>query len=93
VLKLRSNLYRPFLPALLSRVWGGNVWGLCRKESGGPPAGDLRKRLMCVDCGSSRLSPTDAGGLRCLGCGRAYAAVDGVVRMLPKALEAQLELS
>jgi SAM-dependent methyltransferase len=92
-LKLRSDLYRPFLPAFLSGVWGGNVWCLCYKAGGSPAVDDFGERLMCVDCGSSQLKSTAEDGLRCSGCDRVYLADEGVVRMLPQELEAQLVLS
>ena len=90
-LRLRSDLYRPRLAALLSGLWGGNVWALCRKDEGEVAAVrvDLRERLMCLDCGSAALNEASAS-LTCAGCGREYPIVAGVIRMLPKDLEASL---
>ncbi|MHB1317207.1 MAG: class I SAM-dependent methyltransferase [Anaerolineae bacterium] len=89
-LKLRSDLYRPRLAALLSGLWGGNVWALCRKDEGEEAvACDLRERLMCLDCGYTSLNEGGAA-FTCAGCGREYPITGGVIRMLPRGLEASL---
>ncbi|MFO7695885.1 MAG: methyltransferase domain-containing protein [Anaerolineae bacterium] len=89
-LRLRSDLYRPRLAALLSGLWGGNVWALCRKDEGeGVVECDLRERLMCLDCGGTALT-RDGTSLTCGGCGREYPITGGVIRMLPRELETAL---
>lgn len=89
--KLRSDLYQPFVPALLSALWGGNVWCLCRKTGGSPVEQSILERLICVDCGADRILRSRENGLNCLQCGRVYLSRDGVVRMLQKELEAALD--
>jgi len=85
-LKLRSDLYRPYLTAKLSGLWGGNVQGLCRKTTGNSVSGEYWQRLRCVDCMSSQLE-TEATFVRCKTCGRIYPVEDGVLRMLTIELE------
>lgn len=88
-LKIQTNLYRPFLPTLLSSLVGGNVEGLCRKTAGKPAEGDFREKLMCLDCGTAGLIEQEEC-LYCQECSRSYPIIECMIRMLPKELEASL---
>jgi len=87
--RLRSDLYRPYIAATLSGIWGGNVMGLCHKSTGIPTSEDFSRRLRCVDCYSSSLS-REEGIVRCVHCGRRYPLEDGILRMLPKDLDSSI---
>lgn len=87
-LKMHSDLQKPVLSSFLAGFIGGNVKGLCLKTEGEVVSGDFRKRLMCPDCNSTRLRAENQ--LVCGHCGRVYPITEGVVRMLPRELEAQL---
>ncbi len=89
-LKLRSNLEKPRLKVLLSRIVGGNIRALCLKTGGRPVTGGFRERLMCLDCGASDFSEQEGLALRCGACGRAYPVEEGIIRMLPADLEGAL---
>lgn len=91
-LQIRSDLYKPALSAVLAGLIGGNVKALCVKDHGQMIDESFRSRFVCLDCGSSALSglggPTDE--IRCEQCARVYPVVGGVIRMLPRPLEADL---
>jgi SAM-dependent methyltransferase/ribosomal protein S27AE len=89
-LKLRSNLEKPRLKVLLSRIVGGNIKALCLKTGGRPVTGDFRERLMCLDCGASEFSEEGDKALHCGACGRVYPVEEGIIRMLPAKLEGEL---
>jgi uncharacterized protein YbaR (Trm112 family) len=89
-LKIHTDLKKPSLSSLLASLIGGNIKGLCLKSEGEAVMEDFRKRLMCLDCGSIKLDQTEDSQLCCENCGRIYPITDGVIRMLPKELEAQL---
>lgn len=91
-LRLRPNLYRSSVRALLSGVIGGNVRGLCRKADGEPLTTDFRSRLKCLDCHATALSQDgeSSGTVSCGHCGRRYPLEQGVIRMLPRSLDAEL---
>jgi SAM-dependent methyltransferase len=89
-LKIHTDLKKSSLSSLLAGLIGGNIKGLCLKSEGEAVMEDFRKRLMCLDCGSIQLSQTEDKHLCCENCGRIYPITDGVIRMLPKELEAQL---
>jgi SAM-dependent methyltransferase len=89
-LKFHSDLRSPFLNCFLSGFIGGNVRGLCQKVEGEAIVADFRERLMCLDCNSAQLSRMEDKQLVCGNCDRIYPLVDGVIRMLPKELEAGL---
>lgn len=88
-LKIHSDLRKPVLNSSLSGFIGGNVRGLCQKTDGEAMVGDFRERFMCLDC-NSRLPYVEDEHLICENCGRTYPVVDGILRMLPKELEAAL---
>ena len=89
-LRFGSNLRTPMLSALLSGLVGGNIRGLCLKLDGMVAASDFRERLMCPDCLSANLAVVEREPILCRNCGRTYPVVEGVYRMLPAELEAQL---
>jgi ubiquinone/menaquinone biosynthesis C-methylase UbiE len=89
VLRLRVGPDGATWRRALAAVVGGNVRGLCRKPHGEPAGDDFRARLRCLDCGRAGLS-ADEPGLRCPTCDRRYPVEDGVLRMLPQALEQAL---
>ena len=89
-LKIHSNLESPALNAFLTGLIGGNVKGLCLKTGGQIASENIRERLMCLDCGYSSFSEMEQGWLHCGNCGREYPLRDGLIRMLPKTLEAEL---
>lgn len=89
-LKIRTDLKGPSLSSSLAGLIGGNIKGLCLKSEGEAVTEDFHKRLMCLDCGSIQIAQTEDKQLYCESCGRIYPITEGVVRMLPKELEAQL---
>ena len=89
-LKMHSDLNQPAAPAFLSSFVGGNVRGLCVKKDGEAAQGDFRERLMCLDCSTAMLSPMSEAGITCHNCQRNYPVAEGVIRMLPRQLEAEL---
>ncbi|MCC7355714.1 MAG: methyltransferase domain-containing protein [Anaerolineae bacterium] len=88
-LRLHTDLHRPLLNTLLASITGGNVKGPCEKAEGEPASSDFRERLICLDCRSTQLVQ-EGGGLLCANCRRAYPIIDGIIRLLPRAIEAQL---
>jgi len=89
-LQLHSDLQRPVLNSVLAGFIGGNVKGLGLKTEGEVVSEALRKRLMCLDCSSTRLSHLKENQVVCGNCNRKYPKTGDVVRMLPRELEAQL---
>jgi SAM-dependent methyltransferase/uncharacterized protein YbaR (Trm112 family) len=88
-LKLNSDLYKPFLSSFLSGVIGGNVKGLCRKDTGEEAGSNVLQRLMCPDC-FSPLPYTPENSLLCNHCSRMYPLENNILRILPKKLEYEL---
>jgi SAM-dependent methyltransferase len=86
-LKLHTNLRTPRLTAWLAGWVGGNVRGLCQKQSGKPVEGPFDQRLMCLDCGASCLTQLPDGSLQCGACARKYPHIEGITRMLPLEIE------
>jgi len=89
-LKIRTDLKESSVSSFLGSLVGGNIKALCLKSEGEAVTDDFHKRLMCLDCGSIQISQTADKDLRCENCGRIYPITEGVIRMLPKELEAQL---
>ncbi len=89
-LHIRSNLNHPRLNVLLSNFTGGNARGVCRKAEGQPAGPDFRDRLMCLDCHTNQLVRIN-DELHCKDCQRRYPVENGVIRMLTKELEAELD--
>lgn len=89
-LKIHSDLYKPRLNSFVSGLIGGNVKGLGLKTDGEIVSGDFHKRLICLDCHSTRLSPREDKQIVCENCHRAYPIDNGVMRILPQDLEAEL---
>lgn len=88
-LRIKTDLRSITLGYLLAAVTGGQVRGLCRKNEGQEPADGFQDRLICLDCGSTRIQ-IDSERLDCQACGRVYPITEGVIRMLPSHLETQL---
>ena len=88
-LRIHTDLRRCSPGAILAGLVGGNVRGLCRKTMGEPATGDPLGRLICLDCDSTQLRQGERE-LHCTSCHRAYPLTDGILRMLPIALERQL---
>jgi len=89
-LKFHTDLRESGLSTFFASLIGGNIKGLCLKSEGELVAENFRHRLMCLDCGSIQLSQAEGRQLHCGNCGRIYPITDGVIRMLPNELEAQL---
>lgn len=89
-LRLQTDLRRPWLRAFLAGWVGGNVRGLCEKQSGEAPAAQWIDRMICLDCRNPGLITEIGEGLQCAHCGRRYPLVDGIIRMLPREIEASL---
>jgi SAM-dependent methyltransferase len=89
-LRMRVDAKRAGLRVALPGLIGGNVRGLCTKSGGKVASGAPGARLMCVDCGSSRLERSAVSRLVCQDCGRSYPQIDAVLRMLPRELEEHL---
>jgi uncharacterized protein YbaR (Trm112 family) len=89
-LRIHSDLQKGVLNSFLAGFIGGNVKGLCLKAEGEVVSGDIRKRLMCLDCNLAQLSQVEENLLVCDNCSREYPITEGIVRMLPRGLEAQL---
>jgi SAM-dependent methyltransferase/uncharacterized protein YbaR (Trm112 family) len=86
-LKLKSNLYKPFTSSFLSGLIGGNVKGLCRKDTGEEAGTDVLQRLMCPDCFNSLPYNPVEDSICCHQCSRMYPLENNILRILPKELE------
>lgn len=90
-LRVHTDLRRPGCRRWLAEAVGGNVKALCRKDEGKALAGSPSERLMCLRCGAALTLPApNASALDCPACGRRYPLLNGVLCMLPEALEAAL---
>jgi SAM-dependent methyltransferase len=89
-LKIHTDLKESTMSSFLASLVGGNIKALCLKSEGEAVIEDFHKRLICLDCGSIQIYRTEHKHLRCESCGRIYPITEGVIRMLPRELEAQL---
>jgi SAM-dependent methyltransferase len=91
-LQIHTKLEKQALNTLAAGFVGGNVRGLCLKREGEAVQNDIRERLICLDCKSTHLSPANDIEVECKNCHRKYPITAGVIRMLPKQLEDELNL-
>jgi SAM-dependent methyltransferase len=89
-LKFKSDLYQPFISSFLSGLVGGNVNGLCRKETGEEAGNNVLQRLMCPDCFGTLPYNQVQSSLCCNHCSRMYPFENNILRILPKELEYKL---
>ncbi len=90
-LRVHTDLRRPGLSRWIAERVGGNVKALCRKEEGEALSGPPTARLMCLRCGATmHLGARDEPFLTCTACGRRYPILNGILCMLPDALETAL---
>jgi SAM-dependent methyltransferase len=89
-LKIHSDLRKEGIRSFLAGIIGGNVRGLCLKTEGEVVSEDINKRLMCLNCTSTKLKHMKENQLVCENCGRMYPVTEGIIRMLPQELEYKL---
>jgi SAM-dependent methyltransferase len=92
-LHIQSDLVHPRLNVFLSNLMGGNLRCLAWKGEGQPAGEVIEGRLMCLDCHSNRLVKNEDGDLTCQDCQRTYPLRNGVLRMFPRELDVEMEIS